>query len=265
MGPKGHPVAEARLAAWSREQGPESYIEYFARDDGTFTITDLREGTVVVAVQHPAYAPALLRQNIPAEAPLAVALPAGARLAVQVVDPGGEPIQGAAVELVRWRGLEVLEAAWQTDAKGRFVWEGAPREEVVVGASASGFHMREDIALMPGEEEHVIVLEPRETVLVYGAVTDAETGEDIPWCTATPGAVATPGDDPAWLPDLAFEDGPGQYAVQLDRADLPADKRAGFKVRIEAEGYWPTETPIFAFDAEEQTHDVVLRPEDGRY
>lgn len=264
-GPENNPVSGARLAAWSLEQGPESYIEYFAQADGTFTITDLRNGTVVIAAQSPDFAPVLVRKDIPSEAPLDIALPPGNRLVVQVSDPSGSPIEGAVVELLRWRELEVLEGSWQTDAGGRLVWGGAPPEEVVVSIGAPGFQFREESVLTAGPSEHAIVLKRRETVFVYGTVTDVETGEDVPWCSATPGAVAWSGAEPEWLQDLAFEDGPGQFAVQLDRSDLPEGKRAGFRVRIEAEGYWPAETPVFTFNAGEQTHDVALRPLDGQY
>jgi len=67
-----------------------------------------------------------------------------------VVDPAGKPIAGAFFEVESWRKLETLSRQWKTGEDGRFSWNEAPGDEVVVRVYAKGYMVKEGLALMPG-------------------------------------------------------------------------------------------------------------------
>ena len=76
-----------------------------------------------------------------------------------------------------WRKMRTLTFRANTDTQGRFVWNNAPRDEVVFALSVKGFMSNRAARLTASTTEQTIVLYPE--LVVRGTVVDSDTGKPI--------------------------------------------------------------------------------------
>ena len=76
----------------------------------------------------------------------------------RVVDPNGKPIAGAFVKPDTWRGYRCLGAFIWTDADGRFRWDDAPRDDLIVNVRRQGYSSVSQQQVAPSDKEVVFTL-----------------------------------------------------------------------------------------------------------
>lgn len=121
----GKPVNGARVLIAA---GPGGTLIDWTGAEGNFEIAGVAPGRIVLAVQHPDYAPELIEdearpgwtRRIP------IRLSEGKPLAGTVVDEAGKPLDQVQVVCTRWRDHDVVGLRALTDAQGRFAFEHAP-------------------------------------------------------------------------------------------------------------------------------------------
>ena len=91
----------------------------------------------MLQVKAKGYAPAL-KPVEPTEAVI-VKLESPSIITGRVIDTKGKPIPDAFVAIDTWRGYRSLGVFLKSDRDGKFRWDDAPPDTVVVNASATGF------------------------------------------------------------------------------------------------------------------------------
>jgi beta-lactamase regulating signal transducer with metallopeptidase domain/peroxiredoxin len=224
--------------------------------DGRFAFPHARPGRLMLQVKAAGHAPALQ----PAEAkagsePATIRLGPPRAMVGRVVDTRGEPIPDAFVNVDTWRGSRALGVYLKTDAEGRFRWDDAPVETVLLNASRTGYEgvFREKAA--PGEAEVRITL--RRALLVTGKVRDAATKRPIDQVEVE---VGTP--DPA-TGAIAWGSQPRVFASQGQfQATLNAETAPSYRLRFRARGFAPFESREFRADEGRVEEDVALSKSD---
>jgi peroxiredoxin len=123
---QGEPVIGARIMI---VDGPTSDTAIDWTDgEGQFEIPGIMPGAIVVAVQHPDYAPELVEDEARAgwARKIPVRLGKGKPLAGVVVDEKGKGLGQVQVVCTQWRNHDVIGLRALTDEEGRFAFEHAP-------------------------------------------------------------------------------------------------------------------------------------------
>lgn len=239
-------------------------LDRFGSDDpstrtdaaGAFTLLNSPAGASAVTVYTAGHAPEVQRVEVSAHTPpLTFRLGKAATLRGRVVDAAGEPIPGAFVAADTWRGLRSLEWRVDTDHEGRFEWRDAPADEVEFDFGKQGYASARGVKLKASAEEHVVTLQGVQRV--RGRVTDGETGKTIAVFKVIDGLRFKGQSATHWQLDSATGFSSGEFDLAFDE---PYDGRA---VRVEAPGYLPEESPVFAADAGDQSFDFALTPDEG--
>ena len=85
-----------------------------------------------------------------------------------------------------WKGHMSLDWTTKTDAAGRFSWDSAPSEPLLLTLTKPGFVMLGQREFVADKAEQTLTMYP--PLRVRGKVTDARTGRPVSgsrWCTAT--------------------------------------------------------------------------------
>ena len=138
-----------------------------------------------------------------------------------------------------------------TDSEGRFRWDEAPDDMVVIDLGSLGFGGKRFWPTGPTVEEHLFKM--RRALRIRGAVTDAETGRTIKPFTVVPGYDWGQGNSPSWEYDQARGHSGGSYDITLSTI-YPLRV-----LRIEADGYLPAVSRGFKDDEGETYFNVKLR------
>jgi RNA polymerase sigma factor (sigma-70 family) len=106
---------------------------------GRFQIENAQPGEYKLSIQMAGHSPAIKSVLVKAGlAPVEFRLEPGHTIRGRVVDRQGKPVAGAYVGVGRWRDIQTLDWRTETDAEGRFRWDGAPGDQVLVGAGEIG-------------------------------------------------------------------------------------------------------------------------------
>jgi RNA polymerase sigma factor (sigma-70 family) len=255
----GQPIAGARVGQGSnRQQGATPEVTTDA--EGRFVFPGVAPGTVILTVQAAGHAPELKSVAARTEMePLEFRLGPGRSIGGQIVDLEGKPIAGAPISAGFWRNHQSLVWHALTDADGRYRWDEAPEDEVLIDIGTLGYTSKRFLTFAPGQTDLVMRM-PRPR-FVRGSVSDAETGKPIETFTVLTGHAGDAGEDPEWEYANARAGERGAYEVKLD-AGLRSFVRF---VRIEADGYLPQRSRAFQEDEAEWDHhfDFTLRRGDG--
>lgn len=246
----GKPIAGARVKLgtdrWGSPQPPSTTTDV----EGRYQF-HVQPGSQVVTVQAGDYAPDL--KPVPAiqgRTQVDFQLEPARSLHGLVLDPQGRPIAGARVVADTWRGYRTLEdSRATTDADGRFRWDGAPADEVLVDVVHRAYMPVRRKPLRASDAEIVLTLSP--SLRVHGTVVDADTDQPIPAFKVIPGIVISK-HEPYWTYDKARPAKDGWYEITFDDTRTP-------HVRIEAEGYQPAVSRAFREDEGDQVYDFKLR------
>jgi RNA polymerase sigma factor (sigma-70 family) len=224
----GQPIAKALIAHDSFASNPLS-VQTDA--NGSFSIVLFGENDFDFTVSAPGFAPEYRQVTIHGEMePMEVRLKPGADLRLRVVDEQGAAVSGARVGLEQW-GNRRHKLKWegQSGEDGRIEWISAPVEEdLELFAAKDGWCYTRDMRLKADGEEHTITM--RRALAVSGQVTDAVNGQALADFKAFPGY----GEGKSAWERLGTRHGTdGQFTVQFE------ERRAPWRVRVEAEGYAP--------------------------
>ena len=125
-----------------------------------YVLTEAGEAHLVVQAQR--FAPAYQSITIePGVKPLEVELGPGLTLKGRVLDEEGNAVRGAAISVLSWNKLPLLSWRTQSDAEGRFTWNAAPSEPIILGVSKPGFKPRAQQVIASTEGEINVRLERR--------------------------------------------------------------------------------------------------------
>ena len=130
----------------------------------------------------------------------------------RIIDAHDKPIAGAPIAVNAWRGHHSLTWSARTDAEGRFRWDEAPDDMVMIDLGSLGFGAKRFWQTGPITE----ALYPDAPGPPHPwHVTDAETGRTVKPFTLIPGFDWGNGRPPSWEFDQASRRSGGAYDVTL--------------------------------------------------
>jgi hypothetical protein len=250
MDGQGQPVEGAKVAQGSDRFG-SNYPSVRTDKDGRFQFANARPGAMVLTVQARGFSPDLKQiavQN--GTGPIDFRLEPGRTLKGRLVDKAGTPVAGAMVAADTWRGNRSLEWRVNTDSQGRFQWDDAPADEVLIDMGKQGFMYIRHRGMTASQEEQVITLMPM--LRVSGRIVDKATGQPIAKATILPGIDWGGGQPVSWDRCAAKPCTDGRYDITF------IDPRAGHLVRIQADGYLPEDSRPISDGEGEVTLDFSL-------
>jgi RNA polymerase sigma factor (sigma-70 family) len=253
----GRPIAGARVARGSDLRGQEAVPEAATDADGRFALMGVSPGPTVLTVQARGHEPDLKTVTAgPGLAPVEFRLGAGHAILGRIVDAHDKPIAGAPIAADEWRGHHSLRWSTRTDDEGRFRWDEAPTDVVMIDLGTLGFSAKRYWQATPDAPEKTIPM--RRPLRVRGRVNDAETGRPIRTFTLVPGWADENGRVWQWQYDRAQQVSGLSFDVLLttDMAGLRA-------VRIEADGYLPRVERMLKDEHEELIVNFGLRKGTG--
>jgi protocatechuate 3,4-dioxygenase beta subunit len=248
---EGQPIAGASVAQGSDRFGTE-YPSTQTDQEGRFQFRNVRPGEMILTVQAAGRAPDLKQIAVQKGVePVEFRLERGRTLKGQVVDKAGNPVAGAFVAVDTWRGHRSLRWRVDTDAQGRFQWDDAPADEVLVDLGKQHYMSMRRNPMTASDKEYVITMYP--VLQIHGRVVDKETGQPIPKFTVIPGIEFGNGQPVLWERGQrrAFVD--GQYEISL------SEPYRGRLLRIEAEGCLPEASRVFDASEGQVAFDVSLK------
>jgi RNA polymerase sigma factor (sigma-70 family) len=255
---EGRPIAGARVARGSDLRGQANVREATTDADGRFVIGGIPAGALVLTAQAPGHAPDLKTMTAePGLAPAEFWLESGHTIRGRIVDAHDKPIAGAPVAADQWRGHHSLRWSTRTDAEGRFRWDDAPADVVLIDLGELGFKGKRFYRAVPDAPEWTVPM--RRPLRVRGRVTDAETGRPVKPFTLVPGHAFNNTDQAGWDNDETQEIPGLSYDVLLSTTSPLR------LVRIEADGYLPAVSRPMKDDEEEVVLHFALYREPTPY
>jgi beta-lactamase regulating signal transducer with metallopeptidase domain/uncharacterized GH25 family protein len=232
----GRPVAGALVISTDRQGALYTEGAEFAVSTdraGRFRTGQVRPGEWFLIARAQGHAPGERRVKIGTAIPqVEITLGRPRPLKGRVVDLGGRPIERAFVNVDSWRRYRCLGVYLYTDADGRFRWDDAPGDALLIDVSEEGFLPLNRQQVRPSGGDVVLTLRP--ALSIHGKVRDAATGERINQADVEVGAVdPQTGNVERWAP-------PAQAQFMVYEGDLnvsfPVEADA-YKVRIRAPGF----------------------------
>jgi protocatechuate 3,4-dioxygenase beta subunit len=145
--------------------------------EGRFELKKCRLGPTSIFVSAKGFAPQYQAIDIGKETkPLEFRLEPGNTIRGRVVDLHGNPIAKTKVYAESWHKFRVFDSV-VADQDGRFVWNSAPSDEVVLDFNPPGNWTRINQPLTASEQEQTITLYPE--LDIRGTVTDEASGKPI--------------------------------------------------------------------------------------
>ena len=228
----GRPIAGARVSQGSDLRDAQVINEATTDAAGRFALIGVPPGPTVLTAEALGFAPDLISLSArPGSPPVEFRLGPGRTIRGRIVDAHDKPIAGAPIAADQWRGHHSLRWQTRTDVEGRFRWDDAPADEVLIDLGTLGFSAKRFWSCKPGAPEKTIPM--RRAIHVRGRVTDLETGRPVTAFTLVPGYTWDKVQNVWWENEREKELTGLAYDVHLST-------EAGLRViRIEAEGYLP--------------------------
>ncbi len=252
----GQPIAGARVARGSDLRGNEATGEATTDAAGQFSMPGVPPGALILTVEARGHAAELKSLTAgPGPPPVEFRLGPGHTIRGRIVDAHDKPIAGAPICADQWRGHHSLRWNARTDADGRFRWDDAPADVVLIDLGALGYNAKRFWEATPDAPEKTISM--RRPLHVRGGVTDADTGRPITAFTLVPGYTWENVPNVWWRNERASELSGLSYDVHLST-------EAGLGViRIEADGYLPEISRSLKDDEEDAVVHFALHRGSG--
>jgi len=251
----GRAIAGASVAQGSDRHG-SSYPSTKTDQEGRFVFKNAKPGQMILTVQAKGHAPDLEELNVhKAMKPIEFRLGPGQTIKGQIVDTAGKPIAGAFVAADTWRSHRSIMWRVDTDAQGRFQWNDAPADEVLVDMGKQHYMSVRNFAMCASPQDYIITMPPE--LKVQGKVTDADTGQPIAQFKVLPGIDWGGGRETSWQRRSAKTFSNGNYTVTFT---FP---RPGHFIRVEAEGCEPGISRAFMSDEGAVSFDFKLAKGEG--
>ena len=219
---------------------------------GRFRFPHVRPGPLVVQVKAKGHAPELKHlDKIDVDWHFTVKLGPPRRLSGRVEDSRGKPLRDVFVNVDTWRGSRALGVFFNTDADGRFQWDDAPPDAVLLNASRAGFAMINHRKVSPDEKEITFIL--RRSLTISGRVTDSATDKPIEQADVDVGVTDPRTGRVVWRREQQVFTFQGRLQANID-----VEERAEVQLRITANGYAPAVSRIFRRDEQQAEYDARL-------
>jgi beta-lactamase regulating signal transducer with metallopeptidase domain/uncharacterized GH25 family protein len=240
----GAPIAGAKVMQ-GRDRWGSHYPETKTDALGQFRFPQVRTGEMILTVTAKGHSPDL--KHIQVDRPttdVEFKLEPGHVVRGRVVDPEGKPLSKVMISTDTWRQCRSLQFRTDTDADGRFVWTEAPADEVLTAVLKQGFMDLRDYPLKAGDKELTITL--RKPLRVTGTVVDAETNKPIEEFALFEGIDWANGSrQPIYWDKRNGHRGAHPSGTFEHMITFP---RPGHAIRIEADGYLPSDSRVFKDD-----------------
>ncbi len=244
------PIQEAEVLVGSDRFGSH-YPQTKTDADGRFEFRNRKPGELVLTVKAKSHAPDLKTLMVSARTgPVEFRLEPGRVIRGRLVDQQGRPVAGAFVAADTWRGHRSLMWRVNSDAEGRFRWEEAPPDAVLVDMGQTGFATIRRRSLTPSPQEYTITMS--RPLRIHGTVVDAETGRPIDAFQVVSAIDWANSQAPHWERSGARPMNAGQYERSF------SEPYPGRLLRIEAHGYKPAVSRVYKSDEGDQVFDVRL-------
>ena len=203
--------------------GESSEADAIADPNGWFAVPDLsKDLRYTVIASRPGFVNAQVDGiTVPRTEPLELRLEPSSLVAGMVLDPSGEPIAGARVNMMRMRsveagGMAMMVAFGQdttSDASGAFVFEEQEPGKITLSGVATGFQETKlaDLVIPKGEDLDDVKIELDEGAILQGRVV---TPDGRPAIGASVGKVSTGGSFGPRMGGDAPVDGDGYYRLE---------------------------------------------------
>ena len=195
---------------------------------GKFRLPPQSRGRLALTIQAPGFAPditeVLVRPDLP---PFTIKLAPGAVIRGRVLDPAGLPVAEARVSAEQWRDKQTLQWTTRTDGEGRFDWDSAPTDPVMIYIYKESY-LSKSLTLTASGEEQVIRLAERP--ILAGRVVDAETKQPIDDFAVAVGRQYG-GGSYSWYNTRAFADSGGEFSMPMEYSG------SEMLLRVTAPGY----------------------------
>ncbi len=256
---KGRPILNATLREVHNYSGRERNLH--PDPDGSFVFKGLADRDTQILIQAEGYVP-LIKRIRPAVDPhhLDIVMRTGRPVTGTVVDESGNPIPEARVRLI-WKSQFFEEELWSdtTDGLGKFHWDAAPKESVILWVAAQGFYRRRNVELPVDQSEHRIVLQKEEQrpdpkLTVQGRVQDASTGLPVPEFKVLLGEVRE-GDSFPDYSDVGTVGTKGSFKFSVP----PPLLFENYTLQIQAPGYLPIASEPRTVKGDAHTLDFSLK------
>jgi hypothetical protein len=253
---EGNPIADATIFKGdSRHSNDKERTKTDAA--GKFTFNKLKTGSLILTAKAAGFAQDMKTVEI-TDAPEEVTfyLTAGKTIKVYVTDVDGNPIKGVRIEGDEWRPYRYndrsrnIRLSARTNEDGLAVLKDVPTDEVLYSMYHRQFASLDKFPLSPDQAEHHIELVKRGRIT--GRVYDAETDETIKVFSQTEGIEWRGQGDVSWQSHRVKKVTTGIYAHSFNY------NNRGIAVKIEAEGYLPSETPIYFNEGIDTVYDVAM-------
>ncbi len=262
---QGRPIGGATVGLGADRQIMQSEYPRVATDaEGRFRFGHVPPETQTLTAQAAGRAPELADVVVePAMKPVEFRLGRGQTIRGRVVDREGRPLEGVTIQAMTWKGHMSLDWKTKTNAEGRFTWDSAPSEPVLLTLTRPGYVMVVQREFKAGKEESQVTMYP--PLRVRGKVVDARSGQPIRRFTVVNGQYYRFSNQDGQFRQVNWErrgmwrlDGKGQYEIEYTHPQV-----AAVAVRIEAEGYKPATSEPFKMEAGDVTFDARLEPGAG--
>ena len=195
--------------------------------------------------------------------PVVFRLGPGHTLRGRVVNRQGKPLDEVTIQAMNWNGHSSLDWTTRTDAEGRFHWNSAPPDPVLLTLTRPGYVMVGQREFKSGPDETRVTMFP--PLRLRGRVVDAQTGQRVLRFTVVYGTYDRFANRDGQLRNVNWERvGPtgdfigGQYEVEYAHPVVVA-----LALRIEAEGYLPVTSQPYRLDSGDVAFDARLTPGSG--
>ena len=251
----GKPIGGASvtwLMAADRNRFGSEPIWATTNADGRVTFPHVRPGALLLVAKAPGHAPEIRSAKTSAgTAATEIRLGPANTIAGRVVDSECKPIAGAFVIVHTWREFQNLHLFLATDREGRFRWDEAPADPVLINVDKAGYMDVFNDNVSPGSDLEFTL---KRLLKISGTVRDLETRKRIERIEVEVGVVNPKDDSVRWgsAQSLASSD-QGNLYVRLDAEAAPA-----YRLRLKARGYEPFVTREIKTDEVEATLEVGL-------
>lgn len=258
----GNPVAGARVLSTDHTLTMAMQTDPFAVTtdaNGQFRTGQVKPGPWFLIATAKGHAPGDQKVTIEKAVPqVEIKLGRSRVFKGRVVDRDRTPVSGALVVVDSWRQQRCLGEFLWTDADGRFRWDDAPSDQLLVNVSAPGYRAKTHERVVPSGNDATFTL--ARSIAVRGRLVDAKTKKRVDNALVEYSAVdAATGKPLKWttLPDIGV--GTGVHQGNLD-ANFPVTESA-YKIRVRSAGY--LEFVSRTFRPEEKVvldYDIALVP-----
>ncbi|MGE5611870.1 MAG: carboxypeptidase regulatory-like domain-containing protein [Bacillota bacterium] len=254
----GKPLAGASIGLGQDRVASNALPEAETDAAGHFAIATHPTGTAYVTIKAKGHAPELIRVQMDgSNKTMRVDLKPGQVVGGRVVDTKGNPVPQAWIWIDTWRGCRTIRATLHSDSAGRFTWNEAPADAVQADAEAQGYARLSNAMLRPGAENVLTLMVP---ATVRGTVVDEATGQPVRGFKVITGIDWGNGQRISW-------ERRERTGVKMDadgRFELTISwPYPGHKIRVEAEGYLPEDSPTFKIADGDQSFTFKLKKGKG--